>query len=137
LVQLEVADRLAAAPDSDAYGALSVFTQAAFKVRRALVVRRGAFMPQPNVDSAVVTLDPLSPPRALETPLFRQLVKSAFHQRRKTLRNAWKALPDAGELVAAAATAASISLDARGETLSVDDFARMAHSVEALRDHAV
>ena len=58
LVQLEVADRLAAPPNSDAYGALSVFAQRAFKVARAFVIRRGAFYPQPNVDSAVVTLEP-------------------------------------------------------------------------------
>ena len=58
LVQLEVVDRLAAGPGSDAYGALSVFVQRAFKVERAFVIRRGAFYPQPNVDSAVVTLEP-------------------------------------------------------------------------------
>ena len=54
MVQLEVADRLVAPPNGDAYGALSVFAQRAFKVTRAFVVKRGAFYPQPNVDSALV-----------------------------------------------------------------------------------
>ena len=53
LVQLEVADRLAAKAGEEDYGALSVFVQAAYHVERALVIRRGAFYPQPRVDSAV------------------------------------------------------------------------------------
>lgn len=127
MVQAEVADRLAAPPDAEAYGALSVFVQAAFHVRKILTVRGGAFYPRPEVDSAVVLLEPHRPRRADETPAFQQAVKAAFGARRKTLRNAWKGLygwskPElelrAGE--------AGISLDARGETLSVDDFARFA-----------
>ena len=86
LVQLEVAMRLAAPAGGDDYGALSVFTQAAFRVERALVVRRGAFYPQPNVDSAVVVLEPHERPLAEETPRFRELVKAAFSQRRKKLK---------------------------------------------------
>jgi len=125
LVQLEVADRLAATPDSEAYGALSVFAQAAFRVARPLVVRRGAFFPQPNVDSAVVVFEPHPTPLASETPMFRGLVKGAFGQRRKKLKNAWQKLA-APEALAAAAERAGIGLDQRGETLSVLDFARMA-----------
>lgn len=133
LVQLEVADRLTAAPGGDAYGALSVFLQARYAVRRELIVRRGAFYPQPNVDSAVVVLEPLGAPISAETPLFRALVKSAFLQRRKKLRNAWSGVAglSAESLVQAAAEAA-IDLNSRGEVLSVEQFARMTRSAERL-----
>jgi 16S rRNA (adenine1518-N6/adenine1519-N6)-dimethyltransferase len=133
LVQLEVADRLAAAPASEAYGALSVYSQAAFHVQRAFVVKRGAFLPQPNVDSAVVTLDTLTPPRARETREFRSLVNAAFQQRRKTLRNAWRSLGLESAALEQLAVTAGVSLDARGETLSVVDFARVAAGLTALR----
>ncbi len=131
LVQREVADRLAAPPASESYGALSVFVQAQFRVERAFIVRRGAFYPQPGVDSAVVVLDPHPVPVAEETSAFRRVVKSAFAARRKTLRNAWRALGD-GEAVAEAARACGIDLDARGETLGVEKFAAFAHALSAL-----
>lgn len=133
LVQLEVADRLAAAPSGADYGGLSVFVQNAFHVKREFVVRRGAFYPQPNVDSAVVSLVPLASPHHRETPLFRALVNGAFQKRRKTLRNAWAGVHELGsEQLAAAANAAMISLDERGETLSVAQFAAMAAAIESL-----
>jgi 16S rRNA (adenine1518-N6/adenine1519-N6)-dimethyltransferase len=132
MVQLEVADRIVAEPGSASYGALSVFIQAQYEARRALVVRRGAFYPQPKVDSAVVLLDPLSPPIAEETTTFRTVVKAAFAQRRKKLRNAWRGLMS-GSLadLAAAAERAGVDLDARGESLTVEQFARMATEVQA------
>ena len=129
LVQLEVADRLSAAAGSDAYGALSVFAQRAFRVQRAFVVRRGAFYPQPNVDSAVVTLEPLG--AGPETDAFRAVVKGAFAQRRKQLKNAWSALfSGRGVDLAAAAARAGIELSLRGESLTVADFTRMAEELE-------
>jgi 16S rRNA (adenine1518-N6/adenine1519-N6)-dimethyltransferase len=131
MVQAEVADRLLAPPATEAYGALTVFTSAAFDVVRALSVRRGAFHPRPQVDSSVVVMTPLRPPRALETDRFRAAVRAAFTQRRKTLRNAWSSLAPPAELQARAA-AAGIDLGRRGETLSVEEFARFAeHSTEA------
>src|SRR5690606_14064844 len=105
---------------SESYGALSVFVQAAFRVERAMNVSPGAFAPQPRVGSAVVVLTPQS--CAEETPLFRQLVKAAFGARRKTLANAWRAVAER-EVLAAAADEAGIALTARGETLSVGQFA--------------
>lgn len=127
MIQAEVADRLAAPPDAEAYGALSVFVQAAFDVKRILTVKGGAFHPRPEVDSAVVLLVPHRPRRALETPAFRAAVKAAFGARRKTLRNAWKGLYGwSREELDARARDANIDLGARGETLSVEDFARIA-----------
>jgi 16S rRNA (adenine1518-N6/adenine1519-N6)-dimethyltransferase len=131
LVQLEVAARLAAATDSDAYGALSVFTQAAYDVKRALVVRRGAFYPQPSVDSAVVLLSPRAE-LIVETASFREFVRAAFAQRRKKLKSAWKGARGLGpEALLRAAERAAIDLERRGETLSVDDFQRMAVAADA------
>ena len=130
MLQREVADRLAADSGSKNYGVLSVFTQAAFSVERAITVSRGAFMPQPKVDSAVVVLTPHAVPRAEENDVFRDVVKRAFGQRRKKLRNAWRGL---GELdvdgIADCAEQAGIDLSARAETLAVEDFARMAKAV--------
>jgi 16S rRNA (adenine1518-N6/adenine1519-N6)-dimethyltransferase len=127
MIQAEVADRLAAPPDAEAYGALSVFVQAAFDVTRVLTVKGGAFYPRPEVGSAVVLLVPRRPRRAEETPAFRAAVKAAFHARRKTLRNAWKGLYGwSREELDARASEAGIDLGARGETLAVEDFARIA-----------
>lgn len=125
MVQLEVAERMAAAPNSDAYGALSVFAQRAFKVTREFVVKRGAFYPQPNVDSAVIKLEPLG--TGPETNEFRAVVKHAFGQRRKKLKNVWAGLfTERGIDLGAAAARAGIDLSARGETLGVAEFERMA-----------
>jgi len=127
MVQLEVADRLCAQPSHPEYGALTVFVQACYSVRRVFTVGRGAFYPQPRVDSAIVELIPLRPRISDETPLFRGLVQRAFQQRRKMLRNAWKGMPEVSGIdLANAATRAGINLDSRGETLSVLEFSRMA-----------
>ena len=131
MVQDEVASRLTARPGTKQWGGLTVFVRAAFDVRRVLRASPGAFHPPPEVTSAVVELVPVRPPRARETEQFRTLVRRAFEARRKTLRNAWAGLAqDAPSLERAAATA-GISLDARGETLEVDAFARMAAALEA------
>ncbi len=137
MVQLEVADRLVAAPGTAAYGAPSVFVQAAFTAERARRVRRGAFFPQPDVDSAVVVLTPRETPVSRETPTFVALVQAAFLQRRKQLRNAWSRLPGHPEAaVAAAAHAANVELTRRGEELSVNDFAAVARALEASESRA-
>jgi 16S rRNA (adenine1518-N6/adenine1519-N6)-dimethyltransferase len=131
MVQREVADRLRAEPSTKDFGALSVFAQAAFDVALVRTVAPGAFFPPPEVTSAVVCMTTLRPPRAKETETFRALVKGAFMQRRKTLRNAWRSL--GLEKIAAAADVAEISLDARGETLSVDQFAKMSAAFDAAK----
>jgi 16S rRNA (adenine1518-N6/adenine1519-N6)-dimethyltransferase len=127
MVQLEVAERLIANPGTSAWGALTAFTQAAFAVERLLVARAGAFWPRPGVDSAVVVLTPHAIPRATEDEPYRRLVKAAFGARRKTLRNAWRGIfgwpLDALE---AHAAAVGIDLDRRGETLTIEQFDRMA-----------
>lgn len=128
MVQLEVADRLAADPGSKTYGALTVFTRAAFRSAKLFNVGPGSFHPPPDVTSAVIRLEPERPRRAEETDTFRALVKGAFAMRRKTLRNAWRHVAPMEALVAAAEQA-GVSLDARGETLDVDRFAAMAKAL--------
>ncbi|MET0410538.1 MAG: 16S rRNA (adenine(1518)-N(6)/adenine(1519)-N(6))-dimethyltransferase RsmA [Polyangiaceae bacterium] len=127
LLQLEVVDRLCAAPGSDDYGALSVFAQAVYEPRRSFVIKRGAFYPQPGVDSAVVVLEPNAAAHEPLSERFSELVRRAFGQRRKTLRNAWHGV--ASELEERAARA-GIDLGARGETLGVAEFRRMAAELE-------
>ncbi len=125
MVQREVRDRLVATPGTKDYGALTVFTQAAFVVDTVCRLRPGSFHPPPKVDSAVVRLIPRDPPRAEETPTFRRMVQGAFQMRRKTLRNALRPLGDSTRL-SQAAEDAGIDLGRRGETLSVEDFGRLA-----------
>jgi 16S rRNA (adenine1518-N6/adenine1519-N6)-dimethyltransferase len=132
MVQDEVARRLTGVPGTKEWGALTVFVRAAFDVRRLLRAPPGAFHPPPDVTSAVVELVPRHPPRALETDAFRTLVRAAFQARRKTLRNAWAAAAPSLPALTRAAADAGIDLDARGETLDVEDFARMAGALESV-----
>jgi len=124
LVQKEVADRLAAKPSTKTYGALSVFVQAQFAVKREFIIKPGSFLPAPRVDSAVISLTPRMDLLTEETSAFRRVVKGAFAARRKTLRNAWKSLLPVEELERLAESC-GVSLDQRGETLSVETFAEM------------
>jgi 16S rRNA (adenine1518-N6/adenine1519-N6)-dimethyltransferase len=136
LLQLEVVERMCAAPDTEAYGALSVFVQAVATPTRAFVVKRGAFYPQPKVDSAVVVLTRLEAPFAIDD-VFSSLVRAAFEKRRKTLRNAWRnAFGMAPAELEQRAAAAGIDLALRGEVLAVADFERMASVVRQQRDGA-
>ncbi|MBK6581011.1 MAG: ribosomal RNA small subunit methyltransferase A [Sandaracinaceae bacterium] len=131
MVQREVAERWLAAPGERPYGAPSVFLSAVYDIDHVLDVPRGAFHPAPKVESAVVRLTPLDVPRAEETPQLQAVVRAAFHQRRKTLRNALRGLfPDTTQLDAAL-EGAGIDGQRRGETLSVEEFARLAELLPA------
>jgi 16S rRNA (adenine1518-N6/adenine1519-N6)-dimethyltransferase len=128
MAQKEVADRLAAPANGDAYGQLSVFVQASFAVERALIVRAGCFHPAPQVDSAVVVLKPLAKPRAIETEAFRSVVHAAFGARRKTLKNALAGLMQ-DDATRARVAATNIDLGRRGETLTVEEFDVLARAI--------
>lgn len=130
MVQKEVRDRLIAPPATKEYGALTVFTRAAFDVKTVCRLRPGSFYPPPKVDSAVVRLTPWDEPLADETESFRKLVRAAFQMRRKTLHNALRALGDAGRS-ARALSEAGIDPGRRGETLSVEEFARLTQCWDA------
>jgi 16S rRNA (adenine1518-N6/adenine1519-N6)-dimethyltransferase len=130
MVQREVRDRLVASPGTKEYGALTIFTRAGFVVDTVCRLRPGAFYPPPEVESAVVRLVPLATPLAEETAAFQAVVRAAFHTRRKTLRNALRALGDARR-ADHALEAAGIDGSRRGETLSIEEFARLAAQWEA------
>jgi 16S rRNA (adenine1518-N6/adenine1519-N6)-dimethyltransferase len=124
MLQLEVAERLCAAPSSRSYGGLTVLTALQAAATFGFVVPPRAFAPPPQVDSAVVRLDVSPAPRAAvaDRRLFRRVVQAAFAQRRKTLRNALGAGFGA-EPARALLAAAGIDPQRRAETLSLDEFA--------------
>lgn len=127
MVQAEVADRLAAGPGSRVYGVPSVKARWYADVRRAGAVGRHVFWPEPHVESGLVALRRREPPptRASREQVFA-VVDAAFAQRRKTLRAALAGW--AGSSAAAEAVLRRAGLDpgARGEALTVEEFARIA-----------
>jgi 16S rRNA (adenine1518-N6/adenine1519-N6)-dimethyltransferase len=134
MVQKEVADRLAAAPGTEAYGSLSVFAQWRATVETVARVSRHVFRPPPNVDSAIVRLlirDAPPVPVADEARFF-DVVHAAFQKRRKTLLNALSTFPALGltkESAAAALGRAGIDPTRRGETLPIAEFAAVANAL--------
>lgn len=134
LLQLEVGERLAAAPGTKAWGLLSALLQqrAAVTVERRVPPR--AFLPPPKVESALVRVA-FGPPRAevSDAARFRRLVKAGFAQRRKTLANALRAARLApAEATAAALAAAGIDPSRRGETLTVAEWAALERALAAV-----
>lgn len=131
MLQKEVVDRMVAAPGSTDYGRLSVMLQYRFDMERLFVVPPGAFNPPPKVDSAIVRMIPkkLGGDRtAQDERLFAELVAAAFSQRRKMLRNTLKAF--GGEPLLASE---GMAPTARAETLSVDDYVRLANALAAMK----
>lgn len=128
MVQKEVGERLCAAPGSKAYGAVTVMVQYAATVARAFDVGRHAFVPAPEVDSTILHLIPYEkrPIQAQNDAVLRRVVKAAFSQRRKTLRNSLSSLGCDKALIKQALEAASIEDSRRAETLSVAEFVALA-----------
>ncbi len=131
MLQREMAARLAARAGSADYGITSVLLQAFAELRVAFGVSRRSFLPCPDVDSAVVDIRWSVAPRAEvgDPELFREVVRSAFGQRRKMLRNALAALAARRGVTATGALArAGIAPAARAETLDLAAFARLARA---------
>ena len=128
MVQKEVGERLCAAPGSKAYGAVTVMVQYAATVARAFDVGRHAFVPAPEVDSTILHLIPYEkrPIQAQSDAVLRRVVKAAFSQRRKTLRNSLSSLDCDKALIKQALEAAGIEDSRRAETLSVAEFVALA-----------
>ncbi|HLZ85863.1 MAG TPA: 16S rRNA (adenine(1518)-N(6)/adenine(1519)-N(6))-dimethyltransferase RsmA [Puia sp.] len=118
MFQKEVAQRVAAKEGSKTYGVLSVLIQAFFEVQYLFEVHEQCFNPPPKVKSAVIRLIPRPAPAFRDEKRFFLLVKTAFNQRRKTLRNAVRSLFDEAALQ-------DPFFDKRAEQLSVTDFARL------------
>jgi 16S rRNA (adenine1518-N6/adenine1519-N6)-dimethyltransferase len=127
MVQAEVAERLAAAPGSKAYGVPSVKVAWYAAASRAGAVSRNVFWPVPNVDSGLVRLLRRDPP-ATTAPRMAvfAVIDAAFAQRRKTLRAALAGWAGSAPAAEEALRAAGLDPAARGETLDVSEFARLA-----------
>jgi 16S rRNA (adenine1518-N6/adenine1519-N6)-dimethyltransferase len=128
LVQREVAERLAAAPGSKTYGALSVGVQAVCQVEQLFTVRAGAFSPPPTVQSAVVRLTPRATPlvQSAELAALRTFVAACFSRRRKQLRNVLiAATGQSAERVVEGLRVLGLDPAARPETLAPETFVRL------------
>ncbi|MFG2165831.1 16S rRNA (adenine(1518)-N(6)/adenine(1519)-N(6))-dimethyltransferase RsmA [Micromonospora chersina] len=129
MVQKEVADRLVAGPGSKVYGIPSVKLAWYARSRAAGKVPPNVFWPVPNVDSGLVAFARREPPRAdVPREAVFAVVDAAFAQRRKTLRAALAGWAGGADRAAAALTAAGVDPGARGESLTVEQFAAIAAS---------
>ena len=128
MLQKEVAERIASPPGGKEYGFLSVLVQFYTEPRIEFMVPAGAFTPAPEVDSTVITLivRKNSPLQVKNEGFLMRVVKAAFSQRRKTLRNALKQLDVSRESMEKVFAATGIDLGRRAETLSIDDFGALA-----------
>lgn len=125
MLQREVVERMQAPAGTRAYGRLSVMTQYRCRTETLFTIGKGAFRPAPKVESAFIRLIPLREPpvRVRDESRFQALVRQAFGQRRKTLRNALRGLLEEDEI-----RAAGIDPGVRPERLTLTDFARLSNA---------
>ena len=126
MLQKEVVERLCAAPGDNAYGRLGIMMQYHCEARYLFTVPPGAFQPAPKVESAIVRLTPRAEPKvaADDVDLLATVVRTAFNQRRKTLRNNLKPL-----LSGDALEALGINPGERAENLAIADFVHIANAI--------
>lgn len=135
MLQKEVADRIAAVPGTKDYGSLSIAIQYYTEAETVMVVPKTVFVPQPNVDSAVIKLTKREKPAVdvKDESFFFQVTKASFAQRRKTLlNNLTSQLPDGKdkkEEIIEALSDSGIDPARRGETLSLEEFARLSNEL--------
>ena len=127
MLQKEVVERISADPGEDDYGRLSIALQYYCEAEHLFNVGPGAFRPAPKVHSAIVRLTPHEkPPVTIDDHgLFNRMLSQAFSRRRKTLRNALKGFIDADAI-----SAQDVDPGRRPETLSLEEFARLANAAE-------
>ncbi|KQN80344.1 16S rRNA methyltransferase [Sphingomonas sp. Leaf67] len=129
MFQREVADRIVASANDDAFGRLAVLAQWRSAARIAMPVHRSAFTPPPKVMSAVVHVVPTDAPEGVLLKTLERLTAAAFGQRRKMLRQSLKSVPGAID----AAEAIGIDPTRRAETVSVAEFVAMARVLDGSR----
>ncbi|REB11442.1 16S rRNA (adenine(1518)-N(6)/adenine(1519)-N(6))-dimethyltransferase RsmA [Sporosarcina sp. BI001-red] len=133
MMQHEVADRITAVPGTKAYGSLSIAIQYYMDAEVAMIVPRTVFMPQPNVESAVLRLSRKTEPPAsvIDEEFLFKVARGSFVQRRKTiLNNLQTSLPQGKakkEAILEALAKAGIDPIRRGETLSIEEFANLSN----------
>lgn len=134
MVQKEVAERLKAQPSTKEYGAITVNVNLLADVNLAFIVPRTVFIPQPDVDSAIIDLKVLSemPYDVKDISSFKKLVKAAFNQRRKTLSNALKTLGLEKEVIEGILIQCEVNPKRRGETLTLEEFVRVSNEISKI-----
>lgn len=137
MMQKEVADRITAKPGTKAYGSLSIAIQYYMKAEVAMIVPKAVFMPQPNVESAVIKLTrhETPPVHVIDEDFLFQVSRGSFVQRRKTIiNNLQSSLPNGKqkkELILQSLEKVGINPTRRGETLSIEEFGRLADELYA------
>lgn len=135
MMQKEVADRISAVPGTKAYGSLSIAVQYYMQTEVVMTVPKTVFMPQPNVDSAVLRLlrRDKPPVEVINEAFFFEVTRSSFAQRRKTILNNLQSQLENGkakkEQILSALAEVNIDPTRRGETLSIVEFGRLADAL--------
>ena len=129
-VQREFAERMAAKSGTKQYGSFTIFVNYHTEPEIAFYIPRSAFLPQPDVGSAVICMDIRKKPKVTvkDENIFFEMVRAAFGQRRKTLRNALLSKFDS-DLVDKALSGSGIDGKRRGETLSIEEFGMLSNEV--------
>ena len=122
MLQKEVVDRIVAPPGSKVYGRISVIMQAFFDAELVFMVPKESFDPQPKIESAILYLKTKSKPLVQNSKPLEEIVKIAFSQRRKTLKNCLKSVLDQSQT--------DIDLSQRAEMLSVENFVTLMNDYE-------
>ncbi len=125
MFQLEVAQRIVASEGGSTFGRLAVLAQWRSDAKLAMKVHRSAFTPPPKVMSAIVHLTPLEAPIGVSARTLERVTEAAFGQRRKMLRQSLKGVPGALK----ALETLGIDPQRRAETLSVEEFVRIAREI--------
>ena len=137
MVQKEVADRMQVGPGTKDYGALSLAVQYYAKPQIVANVPPNCFMPRPKVGSAVIRLERYANPpvEVNDEKLMFRIIRASFYQRRKTLVNGLKNSPEipfSKEQIEEALGMCGLSLNIRGEALTLEQFAQLANAFEEL-----
>lgn len=136
MLQLEVAEKIRATPGTRESSSIGIFVQSHCDVKLLFRVSKNAFYPKPDVDSAVLEIKPLAMPRySAGEKSFNDIVRAAFGMRRKTLAKALKLAPNLNlrnEQVEVILENSRIDGTRRGETLSIEEFDRLACEYERL-----
>ena len=129
MFQKEVANRICANPGQKSYGSLSVFLQYFHDASPLFDVKRESFSPAPSVESQVIRLIPrkVPPVSVHDEDIFFRIIKSSFTHKRKTLKNNLATLPISGSVISRVLDECRIDPGRRGETLSMEEFARIAN----------
>jgi 16S rRNA (adenine1518-N6/adenine1519-N6)-dimethyltransferase len=133
MIQKEVAERIAAKPDTKEYGSISLLAQYYSDPEKICKVPPSCFMPSPKVESAVIKMSIRKEPRVnvKDEKLFFRVIRDAFNMRRKTLWNTLKQIGLPDEKMTEALNASGIDPKRRGETLSIEEFAKLSDEIKA------